>query len=105
VDRLSGCAVPDDGRLALIRDADGRNRFGGDAGFLEYFVCDSALAFPDGRGVVLDPARLGVDLGEFLLADPDDVAVVVEQDRAHGSGSRVKGHHMGRIHQSAVLSP
>src|SRR6266496_803774 len=72
VDRIAAAAVPDDGGLALVGDADG----GGvarAAGSFEDFRRDVALARPDFLRVVLDPSGLGKDLAELLLRDVQDV--------------------------------
>ena len=70
VDRLAGLAVPDDGRLALVGDADGgdvRRRASPRAA--ERLDGDADLRRPDLLRVVLDPAGLRKDLRELLLRD------------------------------------
>ena len=69
VDRLAGRAVPDDCRLALVGDAQR-----GDVARRRRPVerpSDHLLrALPDLHRVVLDPARLGIDLLVLLLVEP-----------------------------------
>ena len=66
MDRLAGLPVPDDHRLALVGDADG-----GDIGWLPgRRVADRRAARRDNAppyifGIVLHPAGLGKELGEF----------------------------------------
>ena len=91
VDGLAGVLVPDDRGLALVGDADGGDVGGGDAGLLEGALDDLLAARPDLRRIVLDPARLGVDLLVLLLVDRDDAAGVVEDHEAGARGALVEG--------------
>src|SRR5215470_953012 len=78
VNRLSARAIPDDGRLALVGDADGGDVFGSDAGLRERFARAVELRTPDVFGVVFDPAGPWEDLREFLLRDARDASLSVE---------------------------
>jgi hypothetical protein len=84
VDRLSGLAVPDYDRFALVGDA-----HGGDLPRpkpLDHLLRRSPLRAPDGLGIVLDPARLRENLGEFLLRRGQNDAI--EPDRHRSAGCR-----------------
>ena len=81
-DRLAGFAIPDDGGLALVGDADGGDVGGGEPGLLECVGGDSGLRGPDFIRVVFDPAGLREELAKLLLGDGDDGALVVEDDGA-----------------------
>ena len=74
VDRLAGFAIPDDGGLALIGDADARRcRRRVSPALLRAASRDvSSCDLPDFVGVMLDPAGLRKDLPELLLRDGAD---------------------------------
>ncbi|MNM67892.1 hypothetical protein D3C81_794360 [compost metagenome] len=91
VDRLAGVFVPYHGGFALVGDADRRHLVEADAGLGQGFHQGSALGGPDFHGVVLDPAGLWVDLGEFALGHTGDIGVVVEDDGAGTGGALVEG--------------
>ena len=91
-DRLAGFAVPDDGRFALVGDADGRNVGGGGPDPVHGRKRHAQLGGPDLVGVMLDPARLGEILGKFLLRHAAHTPVVVKQDAAVGGGACVQRH-------------
>ena len=82
VQGLAAGAVPEDGRLALVGDADGGEPAGGDAVLVEDAAGNGELRPPDVVGVVLDPSRLRVVLRVLLLRDTADRAVTSEKDRA-----------------------
>ena len=89
VDRLAGLAVPDHGRLALVGDADRLDVTRLDVGVGHRAVDHAPRVLPDLGRVVLDPARLGVDLLVLTLVDVTDVAVLVEQDEARAGRALV----------------
>ena len=91
VDRLAGLAIPDDGRLALVGDADGGDVARPEVRAPERLGRDRDLRRPDLAGVVLDPAGLREDLLKLALADGDDGRVVIEDDRARAGGALVEG--------------
>ncbi len=91
VDRTAGYLVPDDGGLALVGDADGGHLLVGDAGLGQGFDEHAALGRPDFHGVMLDPARLRVDLRELALGDGHHVGVAVQHDGAGTGGALVEG--------------
>ena len=91
VEGLAGVAVPEEGGFALVGDADGGDVVCNQVGFAKRVMGDLLLRIPDVGGVVFDPAGLGVELGEFLLGDGLDVAVVVEDNGAGTGGALVEG--------------
>ena len=92
VDRLAGVTVPDDGRLALVRDADGGDVLRRRADLVHGRQRHAELGRPDLVGVMLDPAGLGEILGELLLRDAAHLAPGVKKDAAVGRGARVQRH-------------
>ena len=74
--------------------ADAGDVVGGRVRLLHRLVDDLAGARPDLRRVVLDPARLGIDLLVLLLRDADHLATVVEDHAARARGALVEG---GRV--------
>src|SRR6185369_7062537 len=76
VDRLARLAIPNHGRLALIRDADAGYVAGGKVGLCEDGTSRLELGLPDFVGIVLDPARLREDLSKLLLRDGANRTVV-----------------------------
>ena len=97
VDRLSGLAIPDQRRLALVGDPDRREVTGGDPGVAQRALRRLELRAPDVLRVVLDPARLRKVLRKLALIEPADRAVLVEDDRAR-TGRALVG-------SSSVISP
>ena len=67
VQRRPAALVPRDDRLALVRDADRRERARRDAGGHQRLVGDDARHVPDLRGIVLDPAGLREVLRELAV--------------------------------------
>ena len=92
VDRLAGVTVPDDGRLALVRDADGGDVLRRRADLVHGRQRHAELGRPDLVGVMLDPAGLGEILGELLLRNAAHLAPGVKKDAAVGRGARVQRH-------------
>ena len=90
VDRLAGLAIPDDGRFALVGDADGRDVLRAHLRPPERFDGDADLRRPDLLRVVLDPPGARKDLREFLLRDRADRAVVIEDDGARAGRALVE---------------
>ena len=66
VNRPSGIFIPQDGRLALVGDADarhiGRRNIGG----------------PDFHRVLLDPSLVRIMLGQLMLPDGEDILFAVK---------------------------
>ena len=106
MDRLAGLAVPDDGRFALVRDADGVDVPGSETRPRDRLGGYAQLRRPDLFRVVLDPAGLGEDLLELLLRDGRDVAVLVEDDRPRARGALIQREYV--THEptiSSVMNP
>jgi hypothetical protein len=78
--RRPGRPVPDDGRFALVRDADAGDVTRGDPGLAQRRLGAAKLCRPDLAGIVLDPTRLRIDLAELLLRRSDDAAAAIEDD-------------------------
>jgi hypothetical protein len=89
VQRRAGVAVPEHRRLALIRDADRRELAGPNAAARERLADDGFRVAPNFRGVVLDPARLRIDLLMLALGDGDDSALLVEHHEATARGALI----------------
>src|SRR5262245_16639880 len=90
VDRLAGLAVPDDRRLALVRDADRGHVFRPHARASERFDGDADLRRPDLLRIVLDPAGVRKNLPELLLRDAADRTVAIEHDGARARGALIE---------------
>ena len=73
---LAGVAVPDNGGLALVSNADGSD-FGA-AGVGERGAHDFPSTLPDLERIVLDPAELWVKLAVFELVGGDGAIGMVE---------------------------
>ena len=82
VDRLTGLLVPDDGGLALVGDADGRDIRRAGPDLVHGRKGHAQLGGPDLVGVMLHPAGLRKILGELLLGHAAHLARLVEQDAA-----------------------
>ena len=78
-ERFTACAIPQDGRLALIRDTDRSDIARASADLGEYGIHRGTLAGPDLLRVVLDPTRLREVLREFLLRTGNDAAAMIEE--------------------------
>src|SRR6202011_2336504 len=76
-DRLARLAVPEDRRLALIRDSDRR-----DLAIRADLFRDRELTGCDLARVVLHPTGPRIDLLQLALRRRDDVTLRVEHDRA-----------------------
>ena len=91
VDGQARFAVPDDRRLALVGDADGAHVAGVQAGLGQRVPGGGELGAPDFLRVVFDPARLRVDLCQFLLRLRHDMPGAVKNDAAGAGGALVEG--------------
>jgi hypothetical protein len=91
VDRLARGAVPHHGRLALVGDADAGHGCSVQLGLGQRAAADLDRRRPDLLGVVLDPARLGKDLRQFLLRRRHRPAVGIEDDGAGAGRTLIDG--------------
>src|SRR5206468_896788 len=87
---LARGAVPDEGRLALVRDPDRRDVLAARAGPPERAPRRAQLTLPDLRRIVLHPARLRKVLGELVLVDRRHRPLAVEEDGPRGGGALVE---------------
>jgi hypothetical protein len=75
MDRAAGGAVPEQGRLALVGDAECGDVLGCKSGLRHRLAGGGKCAVPDLLGIMLDPAGLRIALGEFLLGERDGLGV------------------------------
>ena len=92
-DRFAARFFPEDRRLPLVGDADGRHVARPTACFLQRFAGHVGLRLPDRLGIVLDVARLREDLLEFFLSDGNGPAVFAEDDGPAGSRSLIESEN------------
>ena len=94
VDRISRLLIPDNGRLSLIGNADGRDvrRRGSDAAHGLHGYAQHAC--PDFVRVMLHPAGLRKILLEFPLCHAAHFSPFVEQDTPVAGGSCVQCHYI-----------
>ena len=83
--RMAGRALPEQRRLALVRDPDRFQVGRADARGCERRFGSPLDAEPDLLGVVLDPPRPGKGLGQLAVAAPEHLQLVVD-DEAGGAG-------------------
>ena len=91
VDRLPGLAIPHDGGLALVGDADGGDVSRPEVRAPQRLGRHRDLRGPDLAGVVFDPAGTREDLPKLALTDGYDGRFVIEDDRARAGGALVEG--------------
>ncbi len=88
-------AVPQHRGFALVGDAYRPHSIGGNARFGQRVARGGELGAPDFQRVVLHPAGLGVDLGQFELRLRHDVAAFIEHDAAGAGGALVECEQVG----------
>ena len=84
--------VPDDRRLALVRDPEGRDLPSPNARVGEGLATRRKLALPNVQGIVLHPSGLSKVLGELLLARTAHFPGAVEHERSRRGRSLIEGH-------------
>ena len=94
VHRIACILIPDDGRFTLVGDANSRDFAGRHIGLCQGFTHDFNHAVENFIGIVFDPARFREILGEFLLADADDMRFIIENNSAITRGAGVQGHNI-----------
>ena len=90
VDRFLGLHVPDDGRLALVRDADAGDVESVDVDRGDRLGDDRSLRSPDFVGIVFHPAGFGEVLRKFTLSHGTDLPLAVENDGPRAARSLVQ---------------
>ena len=88
---FAGGLVPDNGGLPLVGDADAGDVRGGQAALFKGLAQGVELGVQNDHGVMLHPAGLGVNLGEGVLGQGDDVPGGVEDDGPGAGGALVQG--------------
>ena len=91
VNGFAGLAIPHHNGFPLICDANRREGFWIDAGFLHSLARGRKDGVADFLGVVLHPARLGEMLLKFLLRGGEGSEVFVVNDRPGARGALVEG--------------
>ena len=81
----------DDRGLPLVRDPDRREVGRSHARLLQSVAQSTHLRVPDLQRIVLHPARPGKELAELMGLTRDDVAGVIEEDRARARGALIEG--------------
>ena len=94
IDRPAGGALPHDGGLALVGDADGGDAAGPVPGLGEDLAANVERRPPDLLGVVFDPTVPREYLGQFALGRSRRPALGVEQDRPGAGGALVDGKNV-----------
>ena len=101
IDRHSTGAVPDDGRLTLVGDADDHRRL---IGLRQDFLRDGQDRRPDRFGIMFHPALSRIVLGEFLLGDMQRLTLVVEYDCAGTGCALINRKNRGcRCHKRMLI--
>ena len=94
VHRLSRVLVPDNGRLPLVCNADGRNVAVVGADLSHSLHSNRQLRGPDFHRVMLHPARLGINLGKLLLRHAAYISLFVKQNTAGAGCPLVQCNHV-----------
>ena len=100
VDWPARSPVPNDRRLALIRDADGSDVAGDEPRLLQSLAHDFMHGAPDLFRIVLDPARLREMLRELLLRHADDLGIHIEDNGTIARRAGIKRHDVFLSHTS-----
>ncbi|MNT58838.1 hypothetical protein D3C72_1963020 [compost metagenome] len=94
MDRRAGGGIPDQGGLALVGDADGRDLGRVQATLLDGLAADLEGGQPDFLAVMLHPAVLREVLLELLLGASHRQALGAEDDGAAAGGALVDGEQV-----------
>ena len=103
VDGFRRLAVPYDGRLALVGNAQRFDIAPFDIGLVDDVLHDEGLRRPDFERVVFDPSRLRELLVEGALRHRDDLAAGVEQDGARGGRPLVERQNVLGFHRTFIV--
>ncbi len=93
--------LPEEGRLALVRDPDPRDLARAHAVLGEHPTCGPDLGQPEKLRVVLDPAGLRIDLWMLLLGHPEGGRTLVEEERPRAGRALVEGEEIA--HKGAMV--
>ena len=100
---LARILLPDHRGLALVGDADGGHLVRRDAHTGQGFGQRGTLGGPDLAGIMLHPARTGIDLGKFALHHSHDIDVLIQHDGAGAGGTLVQGDDIFALHSSSPV--
>jgi hypothetical protein len=89
MDGLTAAPIPDEAGLALVGDADAGNISSAELGGRERLPRRLHAGAPDVLGIVLDPARGRIMLGEFPLPRPERVEAGAEHDGTARRGALI----------------
>jgi hypothetical protein len=95
VHRTARVAVPHDGRLTLVRDAERRDLGAAHPGAPARAAQDPARDPPDLLGVVLDPPRLRIVLRELAVGASHHAAAAIEDQGGRAGRALVDGDDDG----------
>ena len=98
MNRGRGFAVPDNGGLPLVGDADAGDARGRNPGGGEGSGNGFKGARPDLSGVMLDPSRLWVVLGEFGIGFGEDVECFIDKHHRGAGGALIDGENDVFLH-------
>src|SRR5205823_10728029 len=94
MDRLAAGALPDDGRLALVGDAERRDAGDAAGRALDDLAHRREGVAPDVLRVVLDPSGSGIVLLELATRDGDCACLCVKYDGARRGGPLIDRQHV-----------
>jgi len=104
VDGLAGGAIPDNRGLALIGYADAGDVLGRQAGFRDCRAHRRDRRRPDLLRIVLDLARRGINLAQFLLRAGERLQRRIKRDGARRSRTLVDGDESGRQRKVSAMA-
>lgn len=99
----AGAAIPDERGLALIRDTHGRDLRSVYSGLGETTGRYIGLTVEQFIGIVLHPARLGIQLGELLLRHLNNVAATIKKNGSRAGRSLIQCENISAHHASFRL--
>ena len=91
VHRLAGLAIPHDGGLALVRNADGGQVRGVETALGQSLRDHGLGAAPDFLRVMLDPTGMRINLLMLLLGGGNDASGAVKDDETGAGGALIDG--------------
>ncbi|KAG0163130.1 hypothetical protein DFQ30_000701 [Apophysomyces sp. BC1015] len=98
IDRQPRLSIPYDRRFALIRNPNRMDRSAVQSRAHDRFGGDPRLCRPNFPRIVLNPARLRIDLAEFLLGSRHDAPRAVEHDGARVGGALIQRQDVLAFH-------